>query len=238
MKANRLIKIIALNLIIIMIAVCTYSPGLLAWYPNDPSVFKAGMSILIGIFLAVVFLYGNSRILSGPKLPTNVNVNDFSQAAKILDMYKNGSYFGATAQTVLDQIERLGRSMSRLQNEIDRRFEKNSMSNDKYSAIVNEANLCLTDNLISAAQRMQFFDEGEYKRLLNYEKDALPDDIQKQQLNLYKLNEDNIKNVVTANERLIFQLDTLAVELGNKGEHNDELLDEIKKLTQEVKYYK
>ena len=160
MKLNKLVKIAGLNLIIIVAAVVTYSPGLLALYPNDPSVFMAGMSILIGIFLAVVFLYGNSRLLSDPKMPTNVDVNDFSQATKILDMYKNGSYFGKTAQTVLDQIERLGRSMSRLQSEIDRKFDKNSMSNDKYSAIVNEANLCLTDNLISAAQRMQFFDEG------------------------------------------------------------------------------
>ncbi|MBQ9604971.1 MAG: hypothetical protein IJR45_06110 [Firmicutes bacterium] len=238
MKTNKLVKIAVLNLIIIVAAVVTYSPGLLAWYPNDPSIFKAGMSILIGIFLAVIFLYGNSRLLSDPKLPVNVDVNDFSQATKILDMYKNGSYFGKTAQTVLDQIERLGRSMSRLQSEIDRKFDKNSMSNDKYSAIVNEANLCLTDNLISAAQRMQFFDEGEYKRLLNFEKDSIPDDIQQQQLNLYKMNEDSIKNVVTANEKLILQLDTLAVELGSKGESNDELLDEIKKLTQEVKYYK
>ena len=238
MKLNKLVKIAGLNLIIIVAAVVTYSPGLLALYPNDPSIFKAGMSILIGIFLAVVFLYGNSRLLSDPKMPTNVDVNDFSQATKILDMYKNGSYFGKTAQTVLDQIERLGRSMSRLQSEIDRKFDKNSMSNDKYSAIVNEANLCLTDNLISAAQRMQFFDEGEYKRLLNCEKDSIPDDIQLQQLNLYKTNEDIIKNVVTENEKLILQLDTLAVELSSREDDNDELLDEIKKLTQEVKYYK
>ncbi len=238
MKVNKLVKIIGFNLIIIIAAVVTYSPGLLAWYPNDPSIFKAGMSILIGLFLAAVFIGGNSRLLSGPQMPVNVDVSDFSQATKILDMYKNGSYFGQTAQTVLDQIERLGRSMTRLQTEIDRRFEKNSMSNDKYSAIVNEANLSLTDNLISAAQKMQFFDEGEYKRLLNFEKDTIPDDIQKQQLNLYKLNEDSIKNVVTANERLILQLDTLAVELGSRGEPNDDILDEIKKLTQEVKYYK
>lgn len=238
MKLNKLVKIAGLNLIIIVAAVVTYSPGLLALYPNDPSVFRAGMSILIGIFLAVVFLYGNSRLLSDPKMPTNVDINDFSQATKILDMYKNGSYFGKTAQTVLDQIERLTRSMSRLQGEIDRRFDKNSMSNDKYSAIVNEANLCLTDNLISAAQRMQFFDEGEYKRLLNCEKDSIPDDIQHQQLNLYKTNEDIIKNVVTENEKLILQLDTLAVELSSRGEDNDELLAEIQKLTQEVKYYK
>ena len=108
MKTNKLVKIAVLNLIIIVAAVVTYSPGLLAWYPNDPSIFKAGMSILIGIFLAVIFLYGNSRLLSDPKLPVNVDVNDFSQATKILDMYKNGSYFGKTAQTVLDQIERLG----------------------------------------------------------------------------------------------------------------------------------
>ena len=238
MNINKIAKIAAFNLIIIVGAVVTYSPGLLGWYPNDPSIFKAGMSILIGIFLAVMFFYGNSRLLSGPRMPVNVEVKDVSQAQKILDMYKNGSYFGKTAQTVLDQIERLGRSMGRLQSEIDRRFEKNSMSNDKYSAIVNEANLSLVDNLISAAHKMQFFDEGEYTRLLNHKQDSIPDDIQQQQLELYRMNEQSIKNVVTANERLILQLDTLAVELGGHSEDNDKLLDEIKKLTQEVKYYK
>lgn len=233
-----MIGILILNSIIIVIAVVTYSPGLLGWYPNDPSVFKAGMSILTGIFLLALFIYGNKRLLSNEKPVITDDMRDLSQVRRILNAYRGGDRFGSMAQTVLDQLDRLDRSMHRLQGEIDRRFEKNSMSNDKYSAIVNEANLCLTDNLINTARKIQFFDEDEYKRLADHTNDNIPDDIQQKQLELYRQNEDAIQNVITTNEKLILQLDTLAVELGNPGENDDSLLEEIKQLTQEVKYYK
>ena len=235
MNVNKLIKILVLNLIIIVAAVVTYSPGLLGWYPSDPSIFKAGMSILIGIFLFVIFLYGNMRLLSNKKI--RVEINDLEQAKKILNQYKGGARFGEMARTVLDQLERLSRSMQRLQYEIDRKFDKSTMSNDKYSAIINDANASLVDNLISLTHKIQFFDEDEYKRLLDREKDKIPDDIQVKQLELYQSNENSIQSVITANERLILQLDTLAIELSKPGEQDDKLLEEIQQLTQEVKYY-
>ena len=235
---KRIVKIIILNSIIIVCAVVTYSPGLLGWYPNDPSVFKAGMSILIALFLGALFLYGNSRILSDEKPVLTNDVRDLTQVKKILAAYRGGDRFGSMAQTVLDQLDRLDRSMTRLQGEIDRRFDKNTLSNDKYSAVINEANLSLVDNLISATRKIQFFDEGEYKRLQSHQNDNIPDEIQLKQLELYKQNEDAIQNVINTNEKLILQLDTLAVELNSPENGGEDLLEEIKKLTQEVKYYK
>lgn len=236
MNLNKYAKIVVLNLIIIVIAVVSYSPGLLALRPGDASIFRAGMSILTAIFLLAVFLYGNLHLLSDKK--PRLEADDLMQAKRILNMYKNGSHFGGMASTVLDQLNRLGRSMERLQAEIDRKFEKRSMTNDKYSAIVNDANLSLVDNLISATHRIQFFDEDEYVRLLDHKRDNIPDDIQLKQLDLYKSNEEAVKNVITANEKLILQLDTLAVELSRSDGSDESLLEEIKQLTKEVKYYK
>ena len=98
--------------------------------------------------------------------------------------------------------------------------------------------MSLVDNLISVAHKLSFFDEDEYARLMDRENDNIPDDIQQKQLELYNANEDSIKRVINTNERLILQLDTLAVELNNPGEADEGILNEIQQLTKEVKYYK
>ncbi len=227
---------IILNALIIISAVSVYSPGLLALYPNDPSVFKAGMSILIGIFLFVIFIYGNFSLLSDKR--QKIEISDLAQAKKILYMYSDSRNFGSIAKTILNQLERLERSMSRLQYEIDRKFAKNSISNDKYSAVINEANASLVDNLINTTHKMQFFYDDEYARLLECKNDNIPDEIQLKQLELYKANEDAIQEVIEKNEKLILQLDTLAIELSRPGEQDDDILEEIQQLTREVRYYK
>ena len=46
---NKFIKIAVLNIAIVIAAVVGYSPGLLGLSPSDPSILKAGISIILGI---------------------------------------------------------------------------------------------------------------------------------------------------------------------------------------------
>ena len=89
---------------------------------------------------------------------------------------------------------------------------------------------------------MQLFDEKEYGKLLHYREDDIPDDIQKERLGLYQKNLGDIRNTIALNEKILFQLDALSMELSSSAfdegaSRNDMLLKEIKTLIDETKYY-
>ena len=235
-------KIIGLNIAIILTAVIAYSPGFFNLRPSDESIFRAGMSILIAIALIVAFCYGNMSLLKEPEKIkyTKENLRSLNEAKNILLSYKNGKHFGPTASTVITQIERLEKSVMRSKTEINSKFERGSLSWQKYHGAVEEASEIALENAISLTNRIQMFDENEYTRLLNYEKDNIPDNIQAQQLDLYKQNMNLVNSAISVNENLILVLDKLTTELSMPWEieeHNNSLLSDIKKLTDEVKYY-
>ncbi|HAH19192.1 hypothetical protein [Eubacterium uniforme] len=239
---NKTFKLIFLNLSIIIIAILSYSPGFFYLRPSDVSVFRAGMSIIIFLALLLAFCYGNYSLLKPKEKVTysKENIKDMSEAKSILSSYTNGEYFGEIATTVISQISRLESSTQRAKIEIGRKFERGSLSWQKYYSAIEEANSIALDNVISLANRIQFFDESEYSRLKKYKYDAIPDDIQMQQLELYNTNMKLIESAVSVNENLILGLDRLSIEFAKPGEieeQNINLLTEIKKLTDEVKYY-
>ena len=59
-------KLLILNISLVVIAVLTYSGGFLALRPTDPSLLRAGLSILIGLGLVAGLTVGNYRLLRDP----------------------------------------------------------------------------------------------------------------------------------------------------------------------------
>ena len=87
------------------------------------------------------------------------------------------------------------------------------------------------------ANRMMLFDEEEYRQLLHFKEDQIPDDIQEERLSLYRENLEKIESAVAVNERILLQFDKLTSGLALQENKNDELLEKIQKLTEEIKYY-
>lgn len=232
------IKITILNLSIIIIAIICYSPGLLALRPTD-SFFRAGLSILIGIFLISIFIIGNRHLIEGPEhewIPTGTEINT-DQAEMILKGYYGGS-FGNLAKTAAGQIERLKKISNRAEKIIGEKFNQGSISWQRYISVVKSAEDVLTKNIVRMANRMQMFDEEEYKNLQHYKEDDIPDDIQEEQISIYNRNIGLIKDIISANEKILVKMDVLAMELaeGNTEDEQD-ILDTIKRLAEEAKYY-
>lgn len=240
---NRFTKIAFLNIAIVVITVIGYSPGLLNLRPGDPSILKAGISIILGIALIAGFIFGNYRLLLPEKrqIYTKESVVDVTKAVSILEKYKNDKYVGQIAKTAIEQIDRLNRSTQRAEMEIKAKFGDSALSYDKYHAVIDSAGAMALENLVSLANRLQLYDTTEYERLKDYKNDDIPDDIQEKQLKLFERNKELASNAINANENLILSLDTLAIELtsANYDAENsgDSLLNEIEALTDEVKYY-
>lgn len=167
--------------------------------------------------------------------------HSYGELYKVLEDYTKGKYFGPIARTVMDQIERLNNSCHRAKEAIARKFDKSSMSYEKYFGVVDVAESTANQNIVAMTNRMKFFDEKEYERLENYRNDNIPDDIQEKQITLYKENQAKLEQAIAVNENMILKLDTLSMELSNSTDANDEsmntTLDEIEELTKQVKYY-
>ena len=236
-------KIIILNILIVAIAVLCYSPGFLNLRPTDDSIFRAGMSVMAFLGLGFALVYGNLELMKEkkiPKLSTAKEDINLSEVEKILKNYFGGRYVGDTAKAADEQLQRLLRAFGRTDELIGARFDKGSMSWEKYHSVVEAAKITSLQNIVSMANRMQMFDEKEYSRLIHYKEDLIPDDVQEQQLALYEKNMETIKNGIAANEKLLLKMDTLSLELSDIKEEyapGDALLEEIERLTNEVKLY-
>lgn len=234
-------KCIILSVVIAVIAVVCYSPGLLNLRPSD-SFFRAGMSIIIGFCLVLSFVVGNYLILHEPKKTSirREDVKTSADAMMILRQYKDGKAFGSIATTAIEQLKRLDVCVHRATVAIKNRFEDGSLSYSNYLTGVSAAEETALKNVVAMTNRMMLFDEDEYERLKHYKTDNIPDDIQEQQIELYKRNLDIIKETISLNEKILLNLDTLTLEISsiNKEQNADSsILDELERLSKEAKYY-
>ena len=235
-------KLLLLNLSLAAAAILCFSKGFLALSPADPSILKAGLSILIGLGLGSGLVYGNYRLLKEPDKVTKEQLLRPGQVEAALKENSGSRYFGELARTALNQYRRIEGSTARALQAVRGKFQPGSMSESRYAAVIEAAGSTALENMKSIAVRMSIFDDDEYRRLQSYRHDNIPDDIQQQQLALYKSNADYIRQSVAANEALILKLDTLSLEISNSGaatgEDTDALLGAITQLTDELKYYR
>lgn len=225
-------------------AVVVYSPGLLGWYPNNDSLFIAGLSIIIGIALVALFICVNLKcITSESKQPVKAeDVDGLAGARKILTEYKNSRYLGGAAKTAESQIERVAQIQEKLISMINNRFSPGSMTWNRYMGIVKSADSALIFNIVNMANRMRIFDDKDYKRLENYKEDNIPDDIQEKQIALYNKNIEEVNGIIKLNENILYNLNALAMEITgmNNDENsgvNDELVGELENLIAQTKLY-
>ena len=239
---RKTLKMILLNLGIVVTAVVCYADGLLGLRPTDPSLLKAGLSILAGLGLGAALIGGNYKLLQGRKPLKTTQLESASQIESTLRSFTDSRYFGDLAKTGVDQYARLRQSAARANQAVHMKFQKGSLSATRYGGAVAAAENAAVENMKTIALRMSVFSDAEYARLLNYKNDDIPDDIQEKQLGLYNKSLEFIRHSVSVNENLILKLDTLAFEMSDAAAKEDNgtdmLLDEIANLTEELKYYK
>ena len=241
---KKYILLLIENIGIAIAAVLIYSPGFLALRISDYNIFRAVMSVTAAVGLVLVFCLVNYRALAAPKR-YQVEMTDIKgvpEAKQILIEYRKVKFFGNFAKTAEEQLERTERAKTRLEGMIERKFQKGSLSWDKFYGITQNAEDLVIKNIVFMANRMAVFDESEYKRLQHYKEDEIPDDIQVEQLKLYDNNLSQIKEAISLNERILLKLDTLAMELSTMEasavkDVNTETLEEIEQLAKQTKYY-
>lgn len=239
---NKYLKLIAANLCIAVTAVILYSPGLVNLRISDSSIFRAGMSIIAAFLLILLFFLINIWLLKEPqhKPVTLEDVPDLEKAKAILRAHCGGRYFGSMAKTASEQLDRIVICRQRLSSVLEQRFTRGTITWDKFEGAAAEAEASAIKNVVAMANRMRLFDEKEYARLQHYQEDDIPDEIQKEQLDLYQKNFEHIRAAIALNEKILLKLDALTMEVSSSDDNADmdhELIGELERLIGETKYY-
>lgn len=209
-------KVFIANIVLAVIAIVLYSPGLLNLRPWDDSILRAALSISLGVLLVGLLVVNNMRLLE----KTPKKTDGLKDAVRVLQEYGlKGRNDYPEAKQALAQEKRLRETLEDLEFLIGDRFGKGSISYQKFDGARAGISKVVGDNLISVANRILLFSENE-----------------KNDEELKMKNHQEMEHLLSQNEQLLKQGNRLALELA-AGEENQDVLEEITKLTEEVKFY-
>lgn len=242
MKKKKIKKLIFGNLGFLIGFVVLFSPGLLGLSIVDASAVKAALFLTLGIMMPAGMVAYNYKTISQKNDVKLIGTNQYSVEGIRQEMkhYLGSGVFGQVARASLDELDKCEKMQAGVDEVLDRKFEKGSLTYQKFDSIAKAAQDTILANMVNMLNRMKVIDDGVYARLQNYKHDDIPDDIQIQQLELYNKNIAAVKEKRNQNEGLIYKLDELRIELA-ASEAVDaagiKAYAEIDTLIKQIEYY-
>ena len=242
MRKNKIKKLLFGNLGFLIGFIVLFSPGFLGLSITDASVIRAALSVTMGIMMPVGMVIYNYKTLSQKEEHKYIGTNQYSveEIRQELQHYLGSGLFGQVARSSLDQLDKWEKMQAGVNEILNRKFDKGSLTYQRFDTIAGSAQNTVMANMVNMLNRMRVIDDGVYARLLNYKHDDIPDDIQIQQLELYNKNIAAVKEQRNQNERLIYKLDELRLELA-ASESVDaagiKAYAEIDTLIKQIEYY-
>lgn len=246
----KIIKAIVLNLMIISIATFLFAPGLIGLNPFSENIVKKTMFGIDGIALLLLTIAGNCILFLGKRkkvyrLPEKIKPEEIE--AHLIKM-RDTTIFSDLLDTTIAQLEKADKADVKLNSTIADKFQKNSISWNKFYTAVVSAHQSIIQNSILVAERIEKFETEEFielQRIISmgeYKMDTVPDDIQEEKYQLFLKRWEAIQNLCNINERLLVKLDALDAEISDIGDNeinneNDKILSEIERMIAETHYY-
>ena len=224
-----------------------YTPWLVGLTPSDPSILRAGLSVICGIALAGAFGASTYAYLHEPEyhLLETSEVNDADDVLPQLRGLSELAVVGSYSSEAVAQIESMGHRRERLYRVLDDKFGEESLSRDKFAAVVDAGWRTLLRNCALLTNRAQSFDVDGYRALRRRLPDSrqASDPLEAEQMRMYEGVLDDMREVIEANERLLLEMGKLEMELSDlesddNREDNTRMLDEVRDLLEQTKYYR
>ena len=262
---KRYARLFASYVLIALAVVLLYAPWGLALRPWDYDILRAGFSIIAGIALAGTFCACTYLALKDPdvKLLEPTKVKDVDEVAPLLEEYSEIPHVGAVASQALDQINSASRKKSRLRKTISVQFEKDSLTWHRFYDMVETAERTILRNSALVCNYIQAFDQEEYKKVSKtlkpkkqskvrqrknkifnrVEQDTSITKQNSEELELYNNSIEKMKEIVSANDRILLEMAKLEFELSeldadDTRESAGETVEELQGLIEETRYYR
>ena len=158
----------------------------------------------------------------------------------ILKKYTHRYGVGDLARSGIDALESVSHKRESFYAALDAKFKPQTISWDRCAVDAETAVTALVRGTAQLANGIQAFDSDEYRRMERQAKTL--DATQQERLGMLQGRLDGMKEIVSGNQRMLLELDKLEAELGKlesdeRAGQSEDILAEIRTLTDEMKYY-
>ncbi len=242
---KRYARLFASYILIALVVVFLYAPWGLALRPWDYDILRTGFSIIAGIALVGTFCATTYFALKDPdvKLLEPTKVTSVEEVAPLLEEYSETPHVGAIASQALDQINSASRKKSRLRKTVSVQFEEDSMTWHRFYDMVKTAERTVLRNSALICNYIQAFDQQEYAKVSRASKRDQTNARNDEQLALYNNSLEKMREIVSANDRILLEMAKLEFELSeldadDTRESAGETVEELQGLIEETRYYR
>ena len=250
----KYLKLLAVYVVLAVVAVVLYAPWFvgLPLNPFDPTVplLDAGISVLAAIGLGGVFVGATLHALRTPRyqLLESSSVAGPDDVRPVLADYQDVPQVGGFAADALAQLDSMERKHARLTRALDAKFGEGSLSYDRFAGVVGQAESTIVRNCAVLCNKVQAFDadafraQGKPPKLTRGSSPSDDDDLAIERRRLYETSLDEMRAILTANERLLLELAKLKDELSDLEDSSNQaangaMVQEIQELIDQTKLY-
>lgn len=215
------------------------------------SIFLVSALIIIVVVVAATILIillihkDDKKVV---KAKAALSEGDTEKLGMVLASYRGKYGIGSIAEIASRQVTNIEKKGPQLLHMIGEKFEKGSMSYDRFYGPVSNGIDTVRQNSLSLAHLLEGFDDQDFQKLAKlmetgeYRHDMIDDEIQKERYLIYQNSLSEMERIVSTNERMLLVLDRISVELSKLqtnqiDEEGSRILEEIEELSKTAKYY-
>jgi len=246
-------KLVIFNAIMAILIIFLYSPYQLALSPLDPNFIKAAASVIFAAVMGYELVKVNGQALLETRAkkrlelgPGEATVDDIKRG---LAQYKKTAVIGIYARNCIAQLETAERKREALYETIDRKFTEGSITWQKFAEGIEAVTQAIARNSALLVQRLGVFDVEDYNRNARntitgmFNRGTVPENVRQERRALYEANLEEMRGILTANERLLTELDRFNAEMAQletsaNATANTRLLEEVNELVNETQFYR
>lgn len=245
-------RVIIFDVAMIVIAIWLYLPAALGLIdPSNP--FKLTIGVILGAIMIYMLVKVNGKALLAARATNRITSGEedipVADVRRMLTDYEKTSVVGTYARHAIDELDRAAAKRDSLYQKIGQKFSEGSLTWHKFIDVVDAADQAITQNTALLARRIQDFDVEDYNKNARdtisgmFKRTTIPESLRHEKRELYQSSLNDMRGIVSANERILLELDRFDLEMGQletnaSAEVNNQLLEEVNTLVEETKYYR
>lgn len=246
MGTKKILKITCFNMMIAVINIILFSPGLLSIQIGGTSTFETSFGATAILMSLVVFIFGNFKLLTEKEKIIQTNdiktKEDYINALKLTYSKKT---FENDINTLLEQIERFNNKKKTIKDILLQKFNDTEMSFSKFNTTISDIEDVFYLNIKSILNKLNAFDEKDYDRIKkNSAKKKFNTEFLQTKMSIYNEYISFIKDSADDNEQILLKLDKILLEISKLNSLEDGELEnmtamkEIDELINKIKLYR
>lgn len=241
---KKVIKLLGMILGVVVLNIVVLSPGLLG-VEIGGSALTSAIGVTLIFASGLVLFYGSyALLLKQPIVLPVKQLKTHEDYVENLAHYRRVKALENDITLALEQMDRMKKKIITLLSVLNQRFDTAELTFKKFASVTKEVEKLFYLNVRSMLNRLNVFDESEFKRVMNQKSTPFSRELLQEKINVYNEFFSFIKGSLGTNEEILLKLDKLLLEISRLDSlelediENMPCMQEIDTLIKQTKLYK